>query len=113
MRNWGTLKQDQGPKVLGGDLGCPGVGRFGASPWCGLPGVCGVLRSKFGEGGGTGCSGMEPGGQGAPEWMGHRMLVVFGVPRSSPGCSMPELAEALQSGTGVQGVVVPQSSQGW
>lgn len=56
---------------------------------------------------------MEPGGQGALEWMGHRMLVVFGMPRSSPWCSVPELAEALQSGTGVQGVVVPQSSQGW
>lgn len=26
---------------------------------------------------------------------------------------MPELAEALQSRTGVQGVAVPQSSQGW
>lgn len=56
---------------------------------------------------------MEPGGWGAPKWLGHRIPMVFRVLGSSPGCRVPELAEALQSRTGVQRVAVLQHSQGW
>lgn len=47
-RGWNLGRSEEGPgcKLLGDVLGCPRAEHLGASPWCRLPGVSGVLWNK-------------------------------------------------------------------